>query len=104
MQQIQPSELFDWLAEEPPLLLDVREPWEVALCVLPRSVHVPMRDIPARIGELDGSRPVVCLCHHGGRSMQVAIFLESRGFTNVYNLAGGLDAWARQIDPTFTRY
>lgn len=91
-------------ASSAPLVLDVREPWEVALCSLPDSMAIPMREIPARLAELDPARHIVCLCHHGGRSQQVAMFLEHNGFTTVSNLAGGIDAWAREVDPSVARY
>lgn len=89
---------------EPLFLLDVREPWEVALVMLPESRHVPMGEIPARIHELQTDKSVVCICHHGVRSMQVAYFLEHNGFENVYNLQGGIDAWAREVDPQCATY
>jgi rhodanese-related sulfurtransferase len=107
MRQLRPDELEQWLrlpGVDQPLLLDVREPWEVAICALPGSTFIPMREIPARAGELDPARPIVCLCHHGMRSMQVAAFLEHRGFTNVSNLAGGIDAWSRDVDPGCPTY
>lgn len=104
MQQIEPRDLQTWLATEEPLLLDVREPWEVERCALPGSVHVPMREIPARLAEISRSRPVVCICHHGARSLQVALFLDQHGFDNVFNLAGGIDAWSRDVDPAVARY
>lgn len=104
MQQIGPQELRSWLDENGPLLLDVREPWEVECCALPGSVHMRMSEIPTRWAELEATRPVVCICHHGGRSLQVALYLEQRGFRDVFNLAGGIDAWAREIDPTLPRY
>lgn len=104
LQQIAPRELASWLGEESLLLLDVREPWEVALSPFPDALHVPMREIPARIGELAAQRPIVCICHHGARSAQVAMFLQQRGFERVYNLAGGIDAWAREVDATVVRY
>lgn len=107
MQQITVADLAAWLAapdSSKPQLLDVREAEEWAICRVEGSQHIPMRSIPARLEELDPSQPLVCICHHGGRSMQVAVFLERNGFGDVYNLAGGVDAWALQIDPTMTRY
>ncbi len=105
MQPIAPRALAAWLDEnESPLLLDVREPWEVAICSFPGAVHIPMREIPARLDELDGSRPLVCACHHGGRSAKVALFLEQNGFERVFNLVGGIDAWACEVDTTVNRY
>lgn len=85
-------------------LLDVREPWEFQRCAIPRSLHLPMGSIPSRLEDIPRDLPVVCLCHHGARSMQVAIFLERQGFAPVYNLEGGIDAWSRRIDPTCPTY
>jgi rhodanese-related sulfurtransferase len=65
---------------------------------------MPMNTVPAQFQDLDPERPLVCVCHHGGRSMQVAIFLERNGFSNVFNLSGGVDAWALQVDSTMARY
>ena len=92
----------------PLVLLDVREPWEVALAAidLPGATTrtMPMRDVPARVSELDAAQPVVCFCHHGARSAQVVAFLERAGFASAYNLAGGIDAWSRDVDPRIARY
>ena len=88
-----------------PLVLDVREDWEVQIGRIPGSLHIPMQKIPARLRELlDADRPIVCYCHHGMRSMQVAMFLEHRGAREVHNLVGGIDAWARLVDPACARY
>ena len=102
-----PADLAAWLADtdrEPPLLLDVREPWEYQTCRIEPSLRMPMASVPARQEELDPERPVVCICHHGARSMQVAYFLERAGFDNVINLAGGIDAWALQVDRSMPTY
>lgn len=107
MEQISAQELKDWLddtARPRPVLVDVREPWEVAVCRLPQSVHVPMNAIPARAHELDPAADTVLVCHHGARSYQVGLFLERRGFARIYNLFGGVDAWARSVDPTMATY
>ena len=107
MTQISAVELSAWLGapDAPkPVLLDVREPWEFRACRLPDSLHVPMRAIPARIAELDPGTDTVVICHHGARSMQVAYFLEYQGFTKVHNLTGGVDAWARTVDPAMPVY
>ena len=92
----------------PPLLLDVREPWEIALAAIRvegwTTLHIPMNEIPARLAELDPHRPVVCICHHGVRSAQVVAFLERQGFDAAYNLGGGIDAWSQQVDPNVARY
>ncbi|MES3020879.1 MAG: rhodanese-like domain-containing protein [Pseudomonadota bacterium] len=87
-----------------PLLLDVRENWEFATCQIAGSVQIAMNTIPARIEELDDEAEVVCICHHGARSMQVAAFLERAGFTDVTNLTGGIHAWAVQVDPAMPTY
>lgn len=105
MRQMTPPELAARLAEDdPPLLLDVREPWELELCRIEGAQPMPMGAVPARVAELDPAREVVVICHHGGRSMQVAMFLERQGFEQVINLAGGVDAWALQVDPSMARY
>lgn len=109
MQQISVRQLADWLADpsrEQPLLLDVREPWEYEMCHVAGVRHLPMHLVPARLNELgaDRERDVVVICHHGGRSMQVAMFLERNGFAAVHNLMGGVDAWAQEIDPAMRRY
>jgi rhodanese-related sulfurtransferase len=107
MKQITPAELADWLGEKGragPVLLDVREQWEVQACSIAGSRHVPMREIPARKDEIDAAADIVVICHHGGRSMQVAMFLEKSGFAKVHNLAGGVDSWARTVDPSMPVY
>ena len=87
-----------------PLLLDVREPAEHAICHIDGALLMPMSVIPARLAEFDPDAPVVCICHHGGRSMQVAHFLEGNGFRHVTNLTGGMHAWATQVDPAMATY
>ena len=107
MKQITPAALQDWLgdaARAKPQLLDVREPWEFQTCRLADSRHVPMGEIPARLEELDAQAETVVICHHGNRSLHVAHFLEQQGFARVYNLAGGLDAWARSVDANMPVY
>jgi len=106
MNQLSVRQLADWLADtsrEQPLVLDVREPWEVEKASLPGITAIPMQQIPARAAELEPTREIVAVCHHGGRSMQVALFLEQQGF-KLHNLAGGMDAWSREIDPKVPRY
>lgn len=89
---------------EPPVLLDVREEWELARCRLPGSTWIPMGQIVARVGELDREQEIVVVCHHGIRSRLVASFLEQEGFENVINLTGGIDAWAKEVDPDMPQY
>ena len=88
----------------PPLLLDVREPWEFDICRIDGSRLLPMHQILRHLGELDRERETVVICHHGIRSRQVAYFLERQGFTRIINLQGGLDAWAQQVDPVMAIY
>jgi len=113
MQQISTRQLADWLAESDtpgaagrpkPTLLDVREPWEYELCHVAGALLMPMHTVPARLNELDAAAEVVVICHHGGRSMQVAMFLERSGFGSIYNLAGGVNAWAHDVDPAMRKY
>ena len=103
--QLTPQQVQDGLQKQPaPLLLDVREEDEVRLCALPGSLHIPMNLIPLRHNELPDDVPIIVYCHHGIRSLNVARYLAHVGFENVANLQGGIDAWARQIDPTMARY
>ena len=107
MQNLTAPELAKWLEDEAsvkPLLLDVREPWEFQTCHISGSVAMPMNTIPSRLGELDTEQPIVCICHHGVRSMNVGLFLEGNGFSRVANLTGGVDAWASQVDNTMPTY
>ena len=86
------------------ILVDVREPDELELAALSRVVHIPMREIPQRLNELDRERSLVVMCHVGGRSRAVAGYLLTVGFENVFNLAGGIEAWSQDIDPKIPRY
>ena len=107
MQQIRARQLAEWLADDnrpDPVLLDVREPWELEICQLAGTQHIPMHLVPVRCDDIDPNRDVVVICHHGGRSMQVAMFLERKGFRSVHNLMGGVEAWAAEVDPTMRRY
>lgn len=88
----------------PFVLLDVRESSELTMAALPGAVHIPMRSVPARIGELNPGAEIAVMCHHGGRSEQVAHFLHARGFSNVHNVEGGIDAYALRVDPKVRRY
>jgi len=106
MRQWTPVELEARLnaQEAPPLLLDVREPWEYGICRLEEAVLIPMHQVPARLAELDPQRETVVICHHGIRSYQVARYLEQRGFTRIINLQGGIAAWARDVDSAMPSY
>jgi rhodanese-related sulfurtransferase len=98
--------LNDYLkdVEETPLLLDVREPSEFAICHVEGAVLMPMRTVPARLFECERDREVVVICHHGHRSMMVARFMEQQGYDHVINLSGGVNAWAREIDLEMPTY
>ena len=107
MKQITPTALAAWLADAgraKPLLLDVREPWEHQTARIEGSKLVPLGEVAERLGELDQEQEVVAICHHGGRSMQVAMFLEKNGFSKVHNLSGGMDAWSKSVDPSVPVY
>jgi rhodanese-related sulfurtransferase len=106
MRQLEAPELRAWLGQqrEPVTLLDVREPWEYSLCRMDGSVHIPLGLLPARLAELDPDRPTVVICHHGMRSLQAGSFLERQGFADVVNLRGGIDGWARTVDPAMAVY
>ena len=107
MREITPAELAAWLADAgraKPLLLDVREPWEYERARLVGAQLLPMRELPGRLQELDPAQDIVAICHHGGRSRQVAMFLEKNGFSKVHNLVGGVDAWSRTVDPAVPIY
>jgi rhodanese-related sulfurtransferase len=86
-------------------LLDVREDWEIQLAPVPSPLlHIPMGQIPDRIGELDPNKETVVICRSGGRSMEVARFLTAQGFTSVANLSGGILKWSRDLDPSIPQY
>ena len=105
MSEIAPRDLktrLDGTAR--PLLLDVRQDWETRLCRLEHAVHIPIEEIELRAEELNPEDEIVVYCHQGVRSAAVAEFLRSLGFKDVKNLAGGLDLWARTVDPAMPRY
>jgi len=87
-----------------PLVIDVREAWELQLAQIPGVVHVPMNEVPARLIEFSKDAETIVMCHAGGRSMRVAQFLVKQGFTNVANLTGGISAWSESVDATVPRY
>lgn len=113
--QIRPAAFAQWLATQSdatPVVLDVREPWEVATAsIKPIAdapgfdvLFMPMQSIPQRLNELPQDRTIACLCHHGMRSQQVAAFLLNRGFENVINISGGIDAWSVELDTSVATY
>ncbi len=107
MQQLTAPELAAWIADpsrENPVLLDVREEREYQICHIEGSLLIPMNTIPARLSEMACEALIVCICHHGTRSMQVGMYLEQNGFTQITNLTGGIHAWAGQVDPAMPTY
>lgn len=113
VQQLRPSQLAPWCAQlatqgRRPVVLDVREAWEVQTASVQANgfdlVHIPLALLPARVQDLQPGTPVACLCHHGARSMRAAHFLVDRGFSQVINLAGGIDAWSQECDPSVPCY
>ena len=107
MRNLSAPDLAAWLNDgtrPAPLLLDVREPWEVRICHISGSTAIPMNSVPERLSQLERSRPVVCICHHGMRSALVGRYLLEQGFADVSNLTGGIDAWATHVDPEMPAY
>jgi rhodanese-related sulfurtransferase len=86
------------------ILLDVRRDDEVATSSLPHTVHIPIEEIEERVGELNPDAETVVFCHHGVRSLSIAVYLKNRGFRDVTSLAGGIDLWSQRIDPSVPRY
>ncbi len=106
IREISPREFVDRRATGADLtLLDVREDWETALAPVPGgALHIPMGEIQNRLSELDSHQEIVVICRSGGRSLQVARFLSAQGFASVSNLAGGILAWSRDLDPRIPQY
>jgi rhodanese-related sulfurtransferase len=110
IDQVRPSQLNDWMKSHgaDAVVVDCREHAELQVAgVEPQGfelVHIPMNEIPGRLGQLDPGRAVAVLCHHGTRSMRVAMFLQANGFDTVANIAGGIDAWSQELDPSVPRY
>jgi rhodanese-related sulfurtransferase len=113
IELISPADLPAWFEKVKthgqPVVLDVRELHELQTASVQQTqgfelIAIPMGSIVSRLSELDPTRPVACLCHHGARSMQVAGFLEQKGFTHLANITGGIHAWATQVDPSIPRY
>ncbi len=86
------------------LLLDVREPDEIATASIAWATTIPMGEVPQHLDELPRDKPIAVLCHGGGRSGRVTAFLNQNGFPNAVNVAGGIDAWSAAVDPSVPRY
>jgi len=106
MRHLTPRKLKHYLdsTTEPPLLLDVRQPWEYQICHIADSQLLPMSQLPQQLEQLNPQQETVLICHHGVRSRQAAYFLENNGFTNVVNLMGGIAAWAEEVDADMPTY
>jgi rhodanese-related sulfurtransferase len=111
IDQVRPSQLSSWIQSHgaDAVVLDVREPVELRVASIQPSqgfelVHIPMNEIPGRLGQLDPGRAVAVLCHHGNRSQRVAMFLQANGFDTLANIAGGIEAWSQELDPSVPRY
>ena len=105
MDEITPQDLKARMdGNDRPVLLDVRDDWETKLCRLDNALHIPMEELELRTDELNPADDIVVYCHHGVRSAAVADYLRRLGFTRVRNLSGGLDAWARAVEPAMRRY
>ena len=102
-----PQEVKDLIdnSKNQPLILDVREQWEYDICHIENSIHIPMGKI-ANINndELETDGAIIVVCHHGIRSRMVAKYLVTKGFKDVINLTGGIDAWSSNIDPSISKY
>ncbi|MFN7153880.1 MAG: rhodanese-like domain-containing protein [Acidovorax sp.] len=112
IDHVRPAQLSAWFAAAPegshPLVLDVREPWELQTASVRADgfelVAIPMGELPTRLDELNPARPIACLCHHGARSLRVAVFLQHNGYEHLANITGGIDAWSHENDPAVPRY
>lgn len=106
MREFSATQLRDHLAnsDTDPLLLDVREPWEYRICRIEGSQLIPMGQLAGALKALEPNRQTVVICHHGIRSRQVAMYLDYQGFSDVINLNGGVEAWARDVDLDMATY
>ena len=88
----------------PFVLLDVREDWELEICAISQALHIPLSELSGRLDEIAPEEPLAIICHHGVRSRHAGRFLEDRGFKEVFNVRGGIDAWALDIERDMSRY
>jgi len=103
IEEISATDAAAALAAGDHILLDVREAMELEAAAVDGALHIPMGEIPARMEEIPRDRTVICMCHLGGRSMQVAAFLAAQGYEHVYNMTGGIEAWMLDVDPNAAR-
>lgn len=105
MKSITPATLKIKLdADEKPRLLDVREAWEYDLCSIEESINISMSNIEKMLNEFKSDDEIIVICHHGMRSFQVANYLEGNDYSNISNLEGGVDAWAKTVDTDMAQY
>lgn len=107
MEQISATLLHSWLADAgrtKPVLIDVREPWEIEHCRIEGAILIPLSTVPSHLPALDREADTVLICHHGARSFQAGMYLEQQGFAHVFNLHGGVAAWARDVDSSMRTY
>jgi len=105
VKDLTPRELADRLrGEDPPLLVDVREEREFQFARIDGAELRPLSRVQLWKDELDKAREIVLYCHSGSRSLSVAHYLTVQGYTRLFNLRGGIDAWSREVDPTVPRY
>jgi rhodanese-related sulfurtransferase len=106
MEEISATDAAAMLHEQPDdtILLDVREPVELQMASVGGVLHIPMGELPARLGEIDKTKTVLCLCRSGARSAQVTAFLADQGFERVLNVAGGIHAWSAEVDDSIPVY
>jgi rhodanese-related sulfurtransferase len=106
MRNLSARQLKSYLesTQQPPLLVDVREPWEYQICRIENSKLIPMSQIMRALNELNPDAELVLICHHGVRSQRVGAYLKQVGFRNLINLDGGINAWAREVDPRMPTY
>ncbi len=104
MKEISVHELRTGIERGDVTVLDVRTTEELTLAALPGALHIPLHELPTRVGELNPDAVIAVLCHHGVRSLTAARYLEQSGFSDVSSVAGGIDAWSLQVDPSIARY
>jgi rhodanese-related sulfurtransferase len=105
IEELEPRQVAERLrGSDPPLLVDVREPWEHQTAAIVGAYHIPLRTLPSRVDELPRDRSIVLHCHYGGRSMEAARWLKANGYLRLANMRGGIDAWSQTVDETVPRY
>lgn len=85
-------------------VVDVREPWELDVARLTGTIDIPMSTLPKGLCGIDQEKPLAVICHHGGRSLQVARWLRQQGYARAQSVRGGLDVWSQTVDPNIPRY